>query len=194
MLKINSFNPRAPRGARQGPYSHHSSKDLFQSTRPARGATFPQVFDHLNRRVSIHAPRAGRDTPKCKYAELRTFQSTRPARGATIADRVIFAAPAGIDVTLVSAAIIPQGAAAGIDDSNKCVIALSDGTSAIVSKEFDADPVFPAAAAVTDLGALDETAKVLAAGEKLYLSVTNGATANPPGFMLQVVYAVADAA
>lgn len=123
-----------------------------------------------------------------------SYQVEDLAAGADIANRVIFAAPAGLDVTLVSAAIIPQGAAAGIDDSNKCVIALSDGTSAIVSKEYDADPVFPAAAAVTDLGALDETAKVLAAGEKLYLSVTNGATANPPGFMLQVVYAIADAA
>ena len=38
-------------------------------------------------------------------------------------------------------------------------------------------PPFPNAAAATSLGTLDATYKALAAGEKLYLSVTNGATA-----------------
>ena len=30
-----------------------------------------------------------------------------------------------------------------------------------------------------------------AAGEKLYLSVTNGTTANPPAFLLQLTYTIA---
>ncbi len=125
---------------------------------------------------------------------ILNYQVSDLSAGADIAAQVIFSAPAGLDVTLVSASIIPQGTAAGIDDSNTCVIALTDGTNTIVTQQYDASPVFPAAAAVTSLGTLDETYKVLSAGEKLYLSVTNGTTANPPAFMLQVVYTVADAA
>jgi hypothetical protein len=123
-----------------------------------------------------------------------TYQVEDLAAGADIAAKVIFAAPAGLDVTLVSASIIPQGTAAGIDDGNTCVIALTDGTNTIVSQQYDASPAFPTAAAVTSLGTLDETYKVLAAGEKLYLAVTNGTTANPPAFMLQITYTVAEAA
>jgi len=124
---------------------------------------------------------------------ILSYQVEDLAANADIVDRVIFEAPTGIDVTLVSANIIPQGNAAGIDDSNKCVVKLSDGTNTIVEATYDASPTFPAAAAATSLGTLDATYKALAAGEKLYLSVTNGTTANPPGFMLQVVYTVADA-
>jgi hypothetical protein len=116
------------------------------------------------------------------------------AAGVDIANRVIFAVPAGINAALISAAIIPQGPPAGVDDSNKCDILLSDGTNSIVSVEYDASPVFPAAGVVSDLGALDGTYKVLSAGEKLCLSVTNGATANLPAFLLEVVYTVTDAA
>lgn len=124
---------------------------------------------------------------------ILSYQVEDLAANADIVDRVIFEAPTGIDVTLVSANIIPQGNAAGIDDSNKCVVKLSDGANTIVEATYDASPTFPAAAAATSLGTLDATHKALAAGEKLYLSVTNGTTANPPGFMLQVVYTVADA-
>lgn len=113
--------------------------------------------------------------------------------GADIADRVIFAVPPGVDATLISVSIAAQGAAAGIDDDNKCVVALTDGTNSIVSAEYKVDPAFPAAAAVASLGELAADYKVLSAGEKLYLSVTNGATANPPAFLLQVVYTVANA-
>lgn len=45
--------------------------------------------------------------------------------------------------------------------------------------------------AYVDLGALNATHKVLAAGEKLFLSVTNGATAAPPAFLLQLEYTIA---
>ena len=55
------FNPRAPRGARPSYLVKVTTDVLFQSTRPARGAT---------RRSSCSA-------------SLNTFQSTRPARGAT---------------------------------------------------------------------------------------------------------------
>jgi hypothetical protein len=125
---------------------------------------------------------------------ILSYQVEDLAANADIVDRVIFEAPTGIDVTLVSANIIPQGNAEGIDGSNKCVVKLSDGTNTIVEATYgDVSSPFPAAASAASLGTLDTTYKALAAGEKLYLSVTNGTTANPPGFMLQVVYTVADA-
>jgi len=79
---------------------------MFQSTRPARGATRTPSQPFRGRKVSIHAPRAGRDlvaplvcaiqnvsihAPRAgrdahdalKAAAQDKFQSTRPARGAT---------------------------------------------------------------------------------------------------------------
>ena len=100
--------------------------------------------------------------------------------------------PADHAITLTKASIISNGTAAGIDDSNTCVILLEDSSSnAIVTKTFDSDPAFPAKGTEVDLGTLDNTHKVLAAGEKLYLSVTNGTTANPPAFLLQLTYTIA---
>ena len=56
-----SFNPRAPCGARLLPSAIGFASEMFQSTRPMRGATF------LNA------------TSECR----KVFQSTRPMRGAT---------------------------------------------------------------------------------------------------------------
>ena len=55
------FNPRAPCGARPGGERCIHTKDEFQSTRPVRGATRPLCGDCKQPHVSIHAPRAGRD-------------------------------------------------------------------------------------------------------------------------------------
>ena len=125
------FNPRAPRGARPPPlpgrvgllpvsiHAPRAGRDLkaitlssmmrlFQSTRPARGATKVVRFMRNSLRscfnpraprgarpycscccqhgtpVSIHAPRAGRDPASSPaICHLLLFQSTRPARGAT---------------------------------------------------------------------------------------------------------------
>ncbi len=80
---------------------------MFQSTRPARGATSLHSLPSFRWAVSIHAPRAGRDgravggdhraavsihapragrdsAPPSRGESTRMFQSTRPARGATI--------------------------------------------------------------------------------------------------------------
>lgn len=116
------------------------------------------------------------------------------AAGADFTARAIFIAPTGLDVTLISAGIIPEGASEGVDDSNTAVIALTDGTNSIVSKTYNTAVQPPAANAFGDLGALNSTYKVLSAGEKLCLAITQGATADLPGLMLQVVYSVADAA
>ena len=56
------FNPRAPRGARPSRTYSASAFVLFQSTRPARGATPRARCRRPGGGVSIHAPRAGRDT------------------------------------------------------------------------------------------------------------------------------------
>ena len=56
-----NFNPRAPRGARPLSSSNALTGTPFQSTRPARGATF-NVGDIVPFfLISIHAPREGRD-------------------------------------------------------------------------------------------------------------------------------------
>jgi hypothetical protein len=111
-----------------------------------------------------------------------------------IADRVILECPTGYAITLTGAVIISNGTASGIDDSNKCTVLLEDNSSnAIVSKEFDTDPAFPAAGSSVSMGALDGTHKILAAGEKLLFSVTNGTTADTPAFLLQITYTIAAA-
>ena len=55
------FNPRAPRGARLSMSILMIRPVLFQSTRPARGATSDVSNTVLGLMISIHAPREGRD-------------------------------------------------------------------------------------------------------------------------------------
>ncbi len=103
---VSRFNPRAPRGARLRRFARGNPLSKFQSTRPARGATWNGIQQRMDEGVSIHAPRAGRDRyvprwPNCgccfnpraprgarRFGFLgcifsNEFQSTRPARGAT---------------------------------------------------------------------------------------------------------------
>ena len=127
---LNNFNPRPPRGGRlitAAPpmqpitISIHAPREggdgkrkpcycgkvLFQSTPPARGATYLPVLDGFHAPlfqstppargatdgatqaaqfigISIHAPREGGDDRTCPSpARPRRFQSTPPARGAT---------------------------------------------------------------------------------------------------------------
>ena len=56
-----SFNPRAPYGARPDFFDDAGGEDMFQSTRPVRGATYASCDYTVRRNVSIHAPRTGRD-------------------------------------------------------------------------------------------------------------------------------------
>jgi hypothetical protein len=124
---------------------------------------------------------------------ILNYQIEDLAANADIADRPIFEVPAGFVATVTGAVIISQGTAAGVDGSNTCVVKLTDATNTIVEYTMDGDPAFPADGASASLGTPDETHKVMAAGEKLEVSVTNGTTANPPAFMLQVTYTLADA-
>ena len=100
------FNPRAPCGARLLQSGKMSQQQLFQSTRPVRGATPGPKHQERRREISIHAPRAGRDFCSRYFASTKAnfnprapcgarpgrlcgprgsprFQSTRPVRGAT---------------------------------------------------------------------------------------------------------------
>ena len=103
-----NFNPRTPRGVRQIQFVSDLTASLFQSTHPARGATFantplcslrrqfqsthpargatrPDVrgrcyHGHFNPRT----PRGVRQRTSTRLSLSRTFQSTHPARGATV--------------------------------------------------------------------------------------------------------------
>ena len=58
--------------------------EKFQSTRPIRGATSPDMDTCINADISIHAPHTGRDIQSDVTMDIiRAFQSTRPIRGAT---------------------------------------------------------------------------------------------------------------
>ena len=100
------FNPHSPRGERPLLPAQLRQATQFQSTLPARGATFCLYSMGSLRVISIHTPREGSD-PKsggCSYSAdyfnphsprgerrqfayllgpVTTFQSTLPARGAT---------------------------------------------------------------------------------------------------------------
>ena len=102
------FNPRSPHGERLCALCIRTLTARFQSTLPARGATFAftrrveqtaQISIHAPRTgsdrrccppscsmgcISIHAPRTGSDDIERQQNALRDiFQSTLPARGAT---------------------------------------------------------------------------------------------------------------
>ncbi len=107
------------------------------------------------------------------------------AAGADIAARAIHAFDT--DGWLVSARVVNQAtAAAGIDNSNTSVVALATDAGAVVSKTFNATVTFPAANSETDLGALSNTHAE--PGYVMTLAVTNGATANPGPFLVEVDY------
>ena len=66
----HDFNPRAPHGARLTPTHSTETLYLFQSTRPAWGATASLRSFLASVMISIHAPRMGRDalTGRCSVA------------------------------------------------------------------------------------------------------------------------------
>jgi len=88
---------------------------------------------------------------------------------------------------IVSARVVNQATAAtGIDNSNTCVVALVVGGQSIATKTFDATVTFPAANTASDMGAISNSH--VNAGGVLTVAVTNGTTANPGPFLVQVDY------
>ena len=77
-----NFNPRAPRGARRIPACGKKHRSIFQSTRPAWGATARAIVPDRSVSISIHAPRVGRDiTASATRSCARNFNPRAP-RGA----------------------------------------------------------------------------------------------------------------
>ena len=59
LKKVCNFNPRPPRGGRQGWETRWKDEQKFQSTPPARGATGHAALGKILGYISIHAPREG---------------------------------------------------------------------------------------------------------------------------------------
>lgn len=95
---------------------------------------------------------------------------------------VVIGMPAG-EGTIVDVSVISTGSAAGVDDSNTSVFDIKVGNTTKASYTFDTAKAFPAAGVAQALTVADDG---LEAGDVLKLSVTNGATANLPVFMVQV--------
>jgi len=103
----SGFNPRSPRGERLKARSKHGQNLVFQSTLPARGATYRRwaanpivarfqstlpargaTCDSLDATCRVtcfnpRSPRGERPAAGMLYLAVATFQSTLPARGAT---------------------------------------------------------------------------------------------------------------
>jgi len=107
------------------------------------------------------------------------------AAGADIAARAIHAF--GQDGWIVEARVVNSStAAAGIDAGNTCVVALAIDAGAVASKTYTNTVVFPGANASDNLGTI--TNGHAAKGNVLTLAVTNGATADPGPFTVEVDY------
>lgn len=85
--------------------------------------------------------------------------------------------------TITKVSVVSLGAAAGVDADNTSVFALKVGATAKAGITFDAETAFPASGAADEATIADAD---VADGDVLSLSVTNGATANLPAFMVQV--------
>ena len=85
---LSNFNPRSLHGERRLHAKALFCPTAFQSTLPARGATFRCLRCCLSLCISIHAPCTGSDSFFSQNATSRSlFQSTLPARGATLTAR-----------------------------------------------------------------------------------------------------------
>ncbi len=88
---------------------------------------------------------------------------------------------------IVAVRVVNQAtAASGIDNSNTCVIALAIDAGSVVTETFDSTTTFPGTNASKDLGTVGNTHAF--AGDVLTLAVTNGTTADPGPFLVEVDY------
>ena len=88
---------------------------------------------------------------------------------------------------IVQARVLNQAtAAAGIDAGNTCVVTVAIDAGTVVTETFDDVTTFPGANAQKTLGALANTHA--GAGDILTLAVTNGTTADPGPFLVEVDY------
>lgn len=105
--------------------------------------------------------------------------------GGDVAERAIHAF--GQDGWVVAARVVNQaGAAAGINDSNTCTVVIKNGTGSVASETFNTTTTFPAANSAHEMTGLQN--QRAAAGDVLTLAVTNGTTADPGPFLVQIDY------
>lgn len=160
------------------------------------GAATTDAADHPLMGVAVADATSGAETvrvrfqsqPRVKHFAYVAVEDL--AADGDIAARPIFALPNGGEI--IRAGILSQGSPTGIDDSNTCVVALQDGSgNAIVSTTYDSSNAFPDGA-YEDLGSLTAANALLAAGEHVELSVTNGTSADTPAFVLVLEYLAND--
>jgi hypothetical protein len=134
--------------------------------------------------------------PQVEFVGLPTpfsmvYQVADLAAGADIAATGIFVVPAGKKLILQSVNIVAQGSTVGVDASNTCLVVVKDGSTVVATKEFSNTVAFPDAGAAAAITMSAEA--VFTAGDVVTYAVTNGATANPPGFTLQLNGILTDA-
>jgi hypothetical protein len=134
--------------------------------------------------VSVSAA-DGADGANGQATQTIIYTSSNLAAGAELADQ-----PIGVvvgDGDILAATVISTGSAAGVDDDNASEFVLEVGSTSKASKTFNTTTAFPAAGAAVDMTV---ASAAVTKGDVLLLSVTNGATADLPVFMVQVVVAL----
>ena len=81
LVTATDFNPRSPRGERLSSCTFATSKGIFQSTLPARGATTISQSAGYSSGISIHAPREGSDPSRDSFREGDGYFNPRSPRG-----------------------------------------------------------------------------------------------------------------
>ena len=93
-----NFNPRTPRGVRRRPRVETAPQAEFQSTHPARGATWARLFQSRSHNISIHAPREGCDEAQGVSANKSSYFNPRTPRGVRPALRACLSEPSVISI------------------------------------------------------------------------------------------------
>ena len=79
--KEHHFNPRSPHGERLDVTALYRTWYLFQSTLPARGATYVDLYNGNLVYISIHAPRTGSDPQGARHRLPRDISIHAPRTG-----------------------------------------------------------------------------------------------------------------
>lgn len=107
------------------------------------------------------------------------------AAGADVSARAIHTF--GGDAWIVGARVVNQETpAAGINDSNTCIVLVGVTAGTVANAPFNSSTPFPAVNSAFAFSALDN--QHAPAGEVLTISVINGTTANPGPFLVEVDY------
>ena len=84
-----NFNPRSPHGERRGNATLTQKNYSFQSTLPARGATWSECRSARRSGISIHAPRTGSDASSVDLVALRKISIHAPRTGSDAESEII---------------------------------------------------------------------------------------------------------